>query len=128
MRKANGLALCELPLLAFLIARDPHQATITRHLDHVRRSPSTTCILSPRSRPISTDIESTRGCEEGVLLVVFALEAVQEGEKDGVGDISREMCQVEVSERLRVDSTNRLVRMRTRKEDGQVRGVDGGRH
>ena len=53
---------------------------------------------------------------------VVALEAMQEGEEDGVRDVGREMFKVEVRESVGVERADRLVWVGARHEYGEAVG------
>lgn len=74
-----------------------------------------TCISSATG----SEVKSTRGSEEGILLIVVSFETMEEGEEDGVWNVTGEMSEVEVREGFGIYCTDRLMRVRSGKEDGE---------
>lgn len=127
-------------LVLLLVARDPEEAAVLGDFDDVRRVRAR-CrparIPSPRPRlcsaastlrthtrdPGSPDIETAARGEERVLLDVVALEAVEEGEEHRVGDVGREVGEVQVREGVGVERADGLVGVRARNKDREA--VDG---
>lgn len=131
-------------LVLLLVACDPEEAAVLGDFDDVRRvrarcGPARIPPSRPRPRPRlcsaastlrtparvpeSSHIETAARGEERVLLDVVALEAVEEGEEHRVGDVGREVGEVQVREGVGVERADGLVGVRARNKDREA--VDG---